>query len=247
MEKYFRFSDERLDEFCALCGFVGADAMGRRRLTREHAVPKVLLDSPYPDNVPIVGSCSDCNHDLSLDEEYTACAIEVARLGTAMLVPDMRTKVARTLGHSPALATRLAAAIVTDETGSTALRLESDRLTRVFDKIARCLWAFECSEPSFAKCDLSFGSIHMMSDPELQEFLNPSAESPGKVRLLPEIGSRAFSRTIFAMCELASSDHWQTVHSERFRYFVDPGAEQRNVRFVIGEYVAVCATVHATT
>jgi hypothetical protein len=241
-----KFSDKRFGEFCALCGIVGPDPLRGILFTREHAVSKCLLDSPFPENLPIVSSCKDCNEDLSPDEEYVACAIEVARLGSAAHSPQMRTKVARTLRHTPALAARLDAAIVRDETGATALRLETDRVTKVLDKIARCLWAFECSTPSFEKCSVSYGSIYTMSHSELEDFHSPSVPDPDDMVLLPEIGSRAFSRSFVAGSGLVSSAYWQTVQPDRFRYLVDPDSPQRNVRFVIGEYLAVCATVHDT-
>jgi hypothetical protein len=231
-----KFSDERLAQFCALCG--------TSPRTREHAVPRALLDSPYPENLPIVGSCSVCNHGASSDEEYVACAIEVARLGSADPRAQVRPKVARTLQHTPRLAARLAAAIVRDEAGGMALRLEVDRVTKVLDKIARCLWAFECSTPSLEKCSVSYGSIYTMSQSELEDFHTPWVPDPGDLVLLPEIGSRASSRSFVAGSGLVSSAYWQTVQPDRFRYLVDPDSPQRNVRFVIGEYLAVCAMVH---
>src|SRR5690242_14029536 len=68
------YIDERHLAFCAFCG----DAPG----TRDHVPPRVFLDKPYPDNVPVVGSCFECNNGASLDEEYVACLLEAAVCNT---------------------------------------------------------------------------------------------------------------------------------------------------------------------
>ncbi|HET8774378.1 MAG TPA: hypothetical protein VFP80_11320, partial [Thermoanaerobaculia bacterium] len=78
MEQIKSFADERHAAFCAGCG--GAPE------TRDHVPSKVLLDEPYPENLPVVGVCASCNQGVSLDEEYTACVIECARLGARRLI-----------------------------------------------------------------------------------------------------------------------------------------------------------------
>ena len=62
-------SDERLDLICSYCGINNPD-------TRDHVPSKILLDQPYPENLPVVPCCSKCNRSFSLDEEYVACLLE---------------------------------------------------------------------------------------------------------------------------------------------------------------------------
>lgn len=38
--------------------------------TRDHVPSKVLLEKPYPENLPIVPACDTCNQSFSSDEEY---------------------------------------------------------------------------------------------------------------------------------------------------------------------------------
>ncbi len=58
------FIDERLKGNCAYCGAV-ADS-------RDHIPSRVLLDEPYPENIPVAESCTKCNGGFSSDEEYLA-------------------------------------------------------------------------------------------------------------------------------------------------------------------------------
>lgn len=72
MEQLRSFGDTRQLSFCAYCG--GSTE------SRDHVPSPVLLDEPYPDNLPVVGACVDCNQSFSIDEEYIACAIDSARI-----------------------------------------------------------------------------------------------------------------------------------------------------------------------
>jgi hypothetical protein len=81
------YVDDRLAAFCYACG--GAPA------TRDHVPPKVFLDEPYPENLPVVGSCRTCNEGASLDEEYVACVLEVAARGTVDPSGLTRPKIVR--------------------------------------------------------------------------------------------------------------------------------------------------------
>jgi hypothetical protein len=61
------FSDLRLDAQCAYCGSFPE--------SRDHVPSKILLDEPFPYNLPVVPSCNNCNNGFSKDETYFACAI----------------------------------------------------------------------------------------------------------------------------------------------------------------------------
>lgn len=69
------FVDERLTGFCVYCG--AAPESG------DHCPSKVLLDEPFPPNLPVLDACADCNNHLSLDEQYIACLIETVICGSA--------------------------------------------------------------------------------------------------------------------------------------------------------------------
>ena len=50
--------------------------------TVDHVPSKVFLDESYPDNLPVVPCCRNCNEEFSLDEEYVAVLLECVRLQT---------------------------------------------------------------------------------------------------------------------------------------------------------------------
>ena len=89
------FADERYSMYCVFCGNVPT--------TREHAASKTLLDDPLPDNLPIVGSCHECNNGFSSDEQYLACLLDCIISGSTDADKMQWTKTAATLRRSPAL------------------------------------------------------------------------------------------------------------------------------------------------
>ncbi len=70
------FSDRRFDLSCSYCG------SSLKEQTRDHVPSKILLDKPFPENLPVILACYSCNQNFSMDEEYFACLIECAKLGT---------------------------------------------------------------------------------------------------------------------------------------------------------------------
>ncbi len=77
------YGDSRYKGFCIHCG-------GPYE-TDDHIPSKVLLDEPYPGNLMVCPSCSDCNNSFSLDEEYFACLLECVIAGEAE-PPKLRRK-----------------------------------------------------------------------------------------------------------------------------------------------------------
>jgi len=68
MEQFLNYGDQRNEGWCIHCG--GVDE------TRDHVPSRILLDEPYPTNLPVVAACQRCNLGCSLDEEYVACLLE---------------------------------------------------------------------------------------------------------------------------------------------------------------------------
>ena len=52
---------------------------------------------PYPDNLPVVGACRDCNVGFSEDEVYLAALVECVIVGSARPEDMRRRKVRRVL------------------------------------------------------------------------------------------------------------------------------------------------------
>jgi hypothetical protein len=56
------YADERLLDYCIYCGDTPD--------TKEHVPSKSLLNTPYPENLHIVGACKKCNNGFSFAERY---------------------------------------------------------------------------------------------------------------------------------------------------------------------------------
>lgn len=102
MDQIRDLADDRLSRGCAYCGSAPN--------TRDHVPSKVFLDEPFPTELPVVGACKKCNNGFSQDEEYVACIVECALLGTADPGLHRREKISKILQRSPALQAKLAAA-----------------------------------------------------------------------------------------------------------------------------------------
>ena len=75
MDQLSDFADDRLISSCIYCGGPFE--------TRDHVPSRVFLEAPFPENLPVVGSCRSCNQGFSRDEQYVACLLEAALAGTA--------------------------------------------------------------------------------------------------------------------------------------------------------------------
>ena len=221
MRQVPNYGDERQLAWCVYCA-------GRTE-TRDHVPSKVLLDEPYPPNLPVVPACESCNAGFSLDEEYLACLVDCVRVGSVDVRAGHREKIRRILDRKPALVSMLARA--RDEAnGRIAFAVETDRIRNVVLKLARGHAAYELNEPHVEEpLGLSFVPFELM-DPEVRM----TFESPPRPLIWPEVGSRAMQR--LAVSFPAGSD-WIVAQPGRYRYLAAAG-ESVVVRLVLSEYLA---------
>lgn len=223
MEQRPSYADERLTAFCLYCG-ASPDS-------REHVPSRVLLDEPYPENLPVVAACSACNRAYALDEEYLACLIECALRGTTNPSELLRPKVARLLRQKPALAARISAARDTS-TDQVLWQIENTRVIRIVEKLARGHALFELSE-AWLHDDpvVSFTPLHLLNADVRKAF-----ESPVSSDVWPEVGSRAFIAA--AEGGAAAFHDWIDVQEDRYRYLAGLDRSAVVVRMVFSEYLA---------
>lgn len=216
------FVDERTRGSCAFCG--------ARPDTVDHCPSKILLDAPYPANLPVVDACSRCNNSFSADELYVACALDCALVGATQPCNRHRPNVRRLLTERLDLAGSIAACEEIDLFGNKVWQPDMQKVANVMLKLARGHLDYEINvqergEPD----DLLIVALPLMSDRQRQEFENPEPED---LALWPEIGSRAFLRAIASPFQ----DSWQVVQEGRYRYYV--GQTQGNfVHMVLSEYL----------
>lgn len=230
------FIDERL-KGTGTCVYCGAEAD-----SRDHVPSKVMLDDPFPSNLPVVGACSDCNGGFSLDEQYLACFLECVVVGSSN--PDLiqRPKIKRILNDEVYLRNRIQSCCRTDDKGGLTWFPEIERARNVIIKLARGHAAYELSIPQLEPPnEVSVMPLISMSDADRSMFENAGAFSPelGIFRLSPwpELGGRAF---LSACGASPYSDHegpWVIVQPNRYRYTVDQHGGVK-IQIVIAEYLA---------
>ena len=236
MDQLQNLSDNRLCNGCVYCG--GPED------TRDHVPSRVFLDSPLPNNLPVVWACSSCNNGFSLDEAYVACLIECVLTGTTD--PDLirQPTIAGILRKKPGLRARIEAAKkCTDD--QLQFNVEPDRIRNVILKLARGHAAYELSQVCRKEpTSLWWFPLPLMSDAQLDDF-----DASHVVETLGEIGSRATQRLLVTQITLESVhgeksllnlviNDWLDVQEGRYRYLaIDDGSEIK-IKIIIAEYLA---------
>lgn len=230
MEQIRNYGDERQTSKCVHCAGVN-DSI-------DHVPSKVLLDEPYPENLPGVPACSRCNQSFSMDEEYLACLIECTLAGSVNPDDMERVKIKRIVRERPALASRLTQARRETPQGIT-FEVESERVRNVLLKLARGHAAFELNEPQFDEpLSVNFCPLPMMGRAERETF-EALSQIP-KLSIWPEVGSRAMQRMVIGSSDSQSfifRPGWISVQSGRYRYLAAAG-NGVVVRMVFSEYLA---------
>lgn len=203
------FVDQRLVGICSYCGAF-ADS-------RDHVPSKVLLDEPYPMNLPIADSCTACNLGFSASEQYVACLLECVKHGTTQPNESFRAKVAATLKARPAIAQRIEAAKSIADNGAIVWQPEGDRVREVILKLARGHLAYELG---LQRMDdpvvFQVTPWVVMSEQERKSFFN-IIPSP----IYPEIGSRSFKNSLLG--KPTAYECWHVVQESTYQYAVGQG------------------------
>ena len=229
MDQLQDLSDQRMQGSCAHCGGPAG--------TRDHAPSKILLDEPYPSNLPVVPSCSACNEGVSLDEQYVACFVECVLRGSTDPSQLFRSKVATILDGNLALRRRIERSRKQGETlGGDLIKVwkaEEGRIRNVVLKLAQCHATFELSEPMLEEPDhCSFIPLTTLNVERRSAF---EGMPGGILGGWPEVGSRAMQRMVEGGQSYSAG--WCIVQEERYRYMA---ATQGSVMIkgVLSEYLA---------
>lgn len=219
------FHDDRLAQDCTYCG--------GQPSTRDHVPSKVLLDEPYPEQLPVVKACEVCNGGFSLDEEYLACFVACVLIGSVRPNDVERPKVARLLREKPALAALISQARTVDAAGTIWWKPDDKRIRTVVLKLARGHATFENAEA--CREEPAAGWIAPL--PTISRDQRTAFETPPTIEVLPEIGTRAFERIFMAGGAVVADDGWQVVQPGRYRYLASFGSGVV-IRVVLSEYLA---------
>lgn len=232
MDQIENLADSRLLGHCVYCG--------GKPTSRDHVPSKILLDEPYPENLPVVEACVPCNNGFSRDEEYLASLVEVAVAGSTDPSRIRRPRVARVLAHSPALRAELERA-----RSDLGVQPAPNRVKPILRKLALGHAAFELSvSPAKEPSSIRYRPLHKLGGEALAAFTEPHASA-----LFGEVGCRATQRLAVTQIDLMSAagdvkrigaylTFWIEVQAERYRYQAIHDEGGVTVRYVIGDYLA---------
>lgn len=222
------FVDERLAGGCVYCG--------KEPNTRDHVPPRVMLDEPYPTDLPVVPACEECNEATSLDEQYLACLVDCAISGSPGPDRLQREEVRRMLSEAPGLQKRLAACRQDTIAGGSIWRIEEERIQRVVLKLARGHAAYQLRIPQLAvPKQIEVNRLADMSILERRAF-----ETLPDERAWPELGGRIFVGVAADGAQYPVNG-WFEVQPGRYRYAVT-WSHGVGVRVVLSEYLACKVT-----
>ena len=228
MDPRHLFIDERHTGMCVYCG--------THPDTRDHVPSKVLLDEPYPPELPVVGACEKCSSSFSLDEQYLACFLDCVIHGGAEASDLHRPNVKRILEGNPALQLRIEGARKRDEADDLIWEPEAGRVRNVILKLARGHAAYELYPKLEKPSIVGFAPLQILSDDQRSAFEQVAGDD--ETDLWPEIGSRAFLRAFGKSPDrLPLSGGWVVVQPGRYRYSVSETGGVI-VRMVLSEYLA---------
>lgn len=223
------FADDRYSGMCVYCG--------GEHDTDDHVPSKVLLDEPFPDNLPLVPACQTCNVGFSADEPYLACLIECIIVGSIDPARMKREKVRRILTSRPHFGAEVSAGR-TQEGERIIWHPDRRRVNNVILKLARGHAAYELAAPMLDDpVSIATMPLHDLTEEQRRAFETVPEES---VTGWPEIGSRAFPRTMVVGEEAFLDNDWQDVQPGSYRYLVMEAPT--TVRMVLSEYLA-CVVV----
>ena len=223
-------SDVRSRGFCIHCG-VGLD---EGNTSRDHVPTRALLDRPYPDNLPAVDVCSECNNGFSKGEDYFVALMACVISGSVELGGRELPVAAGILARSADLAARIERTRRVQWTlwGDAEVQwsAEPDRVENVVLKNARGHAFHELGLPlEFRPSHVGVCPIPLLSHGQRDQF-----EQWPEDALWAEMGSRMMQRMALGDLEYG----WVMVQEGVYRYMGVRRPGETVVRSVIREYLA---------
>ena len=189
---------------------------GKPATTREHTPSKVFLLEPYPENLPTIPACFECNNGYSEDENYVSCFLDVLK-SYVYLDYTRQTQTDSRLLKDEKLQKTLQEQIQVKD-GKVYFQLDEQRICRILLKLARGHAGFELDYVNFddTEIDIWYGFAFNMSEDEIEEF-----NGIPTYQLYPEVGSRG----MYLIQNLNTGDvqtfaRWIEVQDGQYRYQV---------------------------
>ena len=214
------FYDSRHDDYCSYCG--------NRPDTRDHVPSKILLEKPFPENLPVVPCCYECNNQFSLDEEYVACIFECLIQKSCEIEDIKNDRIKKILTRKIKLQNKIRELFFNNNIFQI-LTKEENRIKNILIKLAKGHYKYEYGEPIFEQPDIiNISILENMNKEDSHNFF-----SNNKQILVPEIGSRNFIN-IFKN----KFYNWIEVQENIYSYLIFNDKNNFHVRMLIRNYFA---------
>lgn len=216
------YSDIRLRGGCVYCS--------QPATTRDHVPAKALLDKPYPANLQVVPSCTECNNNLSKDEAYVAFLFKYLKM---LETSDSLESLDTTSTQSQLLEERVLKSITVDSDGNPFIEVEGNRIKNVIKKFALCHVLYDLGEKTYNEpSHLSYAFNDQLTESQRESFNSIICSD-----IFPEVGSRAMQRIA------TQGDSWVVVQPNAYRYYIHTD-NSTIVRIVIRE-ILYCEVIWA--
>lgn len=191
---------------------------GKPAGTREHVPSKSLLIEPFPENLPTIPACFECNNGFSADEEYFICFLELLK-SAVYSDYSISEHVNGILSKKESLH-RLIESQISSKDGYIYPSYDINRFNRIITKLAIGHAGYEYDDLNFDGAeDLWFEFAPNISEEYKAEF-----ESPKSLNVIPEISSRFSCNACIIQNvdngEAFALSDWITVQEQRYSYNV---------------------------
>ncbi|MCL2762485.1 MAG: hypothetical protein FWD36_04665 [Treponema sp.] len=220
MKQIFTFYDSRHDNYCSYCG--------NRPDTRDHVPSKILLDKPFPENLPVVPCCLECNNKFSVDEEYVSCIFECI-IKNICEIKNIKNIRIRNIFERKITLYKKVKELFSNNDIQQILYQEKERINNVLVKLSKGHYKYEFGEPMFNSPDIiNTNILKYMKDDDLNKYFSFIKEN-----IFPEIWSRSFIN--FYQKELF---WWIEVQENVYLYLVYRDGDKSIVKIIIMDYFA---------
>lgn len=222
-------NDTRYDNICCYCQNQIID-----NKTRDHVPSKILLEEPFPENLPIIYCCYDCNQSFSTDEEYFACMIEYICSETKDINLFERQKITEILNKKTHLRKRIENNIEI-ENEIIKIKLEEKPINNVLKKLLYGHLSFELSNPYIENWNyIRMDTLDNLTQTEIDLFFeNKSIDKS------PEIGSRL--SLVITLNNNIPISNWKIVQNDFYQYKIDINAESTCLKILIRNKICIIA------
>ena len=206
-------------------------ALPKGKRSKDPVPSKCILQVPYPENIPPITVCKECNEKWSVAEEYFATFLSVVLSGSVEPDKQVFPVAKKVLLRKPNIRKRIAQACVVTDEGACLWAPEQSLINDFILKNALAHRYHETHELVAGDPEETrSGPLATLDDASRRSLLGSSFSSG-----FSEVVSRYFLRQLSRFCDSLDGydfiDGWVVVQPDRYRYRVEGG----NVQSVIAE------------